>query len=72
MADAFREEGINVALSQVLSQRLALCPGRVKDIAKKRDVEETNTRRRMEGQLHHSCDRAQALHDDSRSKHGRI
>jgi hypothetical protein len=72
MADAFREEDINGALSQVLSQRLVTYPGRVKDIAKKRDAEETSTRRRIEGQLHHFCDLAQALHDDGRSKNGRI
>ncbi|MGZ4851891.1 MAG: hypothetical protein ACXV3D_01700 [Halobacteriota archaeon] len=67
MADTFREGGINVALSQVLSERLAMYHKRVKDIAKG-DVRETGTRRRIEGQLHLFCDLAQALLDDGRSK----
>jgi hypothetical protein len=36
MVDAFRDEGINFALSQLLSERPAIYPERVKDVAKKR------------------------------------
>ena len=38
MADAFHEESINVVLPQVLPRRLAIYLGRVKDVAKQRDV----------------------------------
>ncbi len=66
MADASREEGINVALSQLRCVRPAIFLERVKDIAKKRDL--ATTRRRIEGQLRLYCDLAQALHNDDRSK----
>jgi hypothetical protein len=59
------QEGANVAPSALLSEKPL---ERVKALQRRENLEETSTRRRIEGQLHHFCDLEQALHEDGRSK----
>ena len=59
------QEGANVAPSALLSEKP---PKRVKTLRRRDDLEETRTRRWIEGRLRHFFDLAQALLDDGRSK----
>jgi hypothetical protein len=58
-------KGVNATPSKLLSESP---PRELKTLRRRDGLEEISARRGIQSQLYHSCDLAQALHDDLRSK----